>query len=327
LEPPRLAQGEAAGAGSVGAQLAACWADAYPMKYELYHDESKEDGYWHGMLLVPIDKKQLLLKFLSKARTNADYSYPLGIKKVKRPGRIYDCAESWVQIGVAALVSASKGLPVPISLAKRIRGKLQYRFFRELMGTKFIVFREKDNLSKMSDFLDYGGKVETTFRMGLKGGLHFLGSEVVPICVEKMHFDGHEHHNRHIDSKRIVNRLYGLRPYCSISDRDDLIDDRSSDHTRSTSQDYEDCQLLQLTDLLIGCFRSILDCPTRPIHKKLAYSVESIIQRYFEGYARMQNSRWRNSFCISQCYLDSGDWNFETIEYQREDAQQQLPLF
>lgn len=25
------------------------------MKYRLYHDESKQSGYWHGMLLVPED--------------------------------------------------------------------------------------------------------------------------------------------------------------------------------------------------------------------------------------------------------------------------------
>ncbi len=27
------------------------------MEYELYHDESKEEGFWHGMLLVPVAHK------------------------------------------------------------------------------------------------------------------------------------------------------------------------------------------------------------------------------------------------------------------------------
>jgi hypothetical protein len=297
------------------------------MKYELYHDESKEYGYWHGILLVPVESKPLLLRLLSKARQNVNYVYPLGIKKVKKRGKIYSAAESWVQIGVAALVSSPKGLPIPISLAKRVKGKPQYELFKELIGAKFIAFREKDSLSKMSDRLDYGGKIETTFRMGLKGGLHFLGSEDAPIAIKKMHFDGYEHQNRHIDAVRIVERLYGLRSYCSISDSNDLIDDRPSDHTRHDSQSYDDCQLLQLTDLLIGCFRSILGHSTRPIHKALAYPVESIVKRYFQGYARMQNSRWRNSFCISQCYLNADGWNFEIIEYKQEDNEQQLTLF
>jgi hypothetical protein len=32
------------------------------MDYELYHDESKVDGFWHAMLLVPIEKKQVLFQ-------------------------------------------------------------------------------------------------------------------------------------------------------------------------------------------------------------------------------------------------------------------------
>ncbi len=180
------------------------------MKYELYHDESKINGYWHGILLVPTDRKQLLLNLLCEARGNANYQYPIGIKRVKGSGRIYDCASSWAGVGVASLVSSTKGLPLPISLAKRIKGKIQYTKLQDLIGTKFIVFREKNNLANMSPSLDYGGKVETTFRMGLKGGMHFLGNDTEPIHIEKMHFDGHEHHNRHVDRNRIVNRLVGL---------------------------------------------------------------------------------------------------------------------
>ena len=37
------------------------------MEYELYHDESKENGYWHGMLLVPVTKKSELVALLELA--------------------------------------------------------------------------------------------------------------------------------------------------------------------------------------------------------------------------------------------------------------------
>lgn len=55
------------------------------MKYELYHDESKVGGYWHGILLVPIAQKQTLLQFLADASNNTNYFNfnPLGIKKLK----------------------------------------------------------------------------------------------------------------------------------------------------------------------------------------------------------------------------------------------------
>lgn len=130
-----------------------------------------------------------------------------------------------------------------------------------------------------------------------------------------MHFDGFEHHKRHLDKNRIVKRLYGLRSYCSIEDCDNLIDDRSSDHRKDDSQSYENCQFLQLTDLFIGCFRTVLGERTREIHTNLAHPIRGLVTRYRQGYARMRNSRWLNSFCMSQCYLEDGSWKFESIEY------------
>jgi hypothetical protein len=173
---------------------------------------------------------------------------------------------------------------------------------------------------------DYGSKVETTFRMGLKGGLHFLGNDKKPIHIARMHFDGYKHYCRHIDQARIIGRLNGLREYCSVAEGKDVIDDRSSDHREQHSQAYEDCQLLQLTDLLIGCFRTVLGRETQNIHIVISRPVKAIIDRYFQGYARMQNSRWRNSFCMSQCYLESGKWNFDVITYEDRDGVRQLEL-
>ena len=261
------------------------------MDYELYHDESKEGGFWHGMLLVPIDKKHKLLGLLYQAREDTNYTEPISIKKVKAQNRIYDCADSLVQIGVASLMSRTKGQPHPIFLGKRDRGKKQYSLFEGVIGAKFILLCERDNLKEMSSHPDYGSKVETTFRMGLKGGLHLIGNPDEGIHIEKMHFDGHEHYARHLDRDRIVGRLVGLRNYCSISSSDDLIDDRTGNHKKDNCQKYDDCQLLQLIDLLIGCFRTVLGTATRPIHTNLSYPVKIIVDRYREGYARMQNSR------------------------------------
>ena len=287
------------------------------MNYELYHDESMEGGFWHGMLLVPSIHKEELVSFLGEVRENVDYSDPLGIKKVKEYGRIYDCADAWIQVGVASLRARAKGWPYPIFLGNRQKGRRVYTFFSpNCIGVKFILFCERDNHKQMAFYPDHASKIETTFRMGLKGGIHYLGSEEEPINIEKMHFDGHEHLRRHIDKTRIVGRLHDLRNYCSIaSSSDDLIDDRCSDHRKTDSQEPGDCQLLQLTDLLIGCSRTLLGQGTRDIHHQLARPIRAIMQRYREGYARMKNSRWRNSFWMSRCFLYSGHWSFETIEY------------
>jgi len=298
------------------------------MDYELYHDESKVEGYWHAILLVPVAKKQALLQHLSQARQNTNYIEPLGIKKIKKYNRIYDCADSWVQIGVAALMSRTKTQPYPISLGSNTRGQKQYSLFKIVVGAKFILFKNRDNLEEMTRHLDYGSKVETTFRIGLKGGLHLLGDQSEGIHITRMHFDGYAHYYRHLSRDRIIERLTGLRDYCSISTASDVIDDRSGNHKKAECQEYDDCQILQLTDLLVGCFRTVLTpvTKTKEIHRKLAQPVKNIVDRYQQGSARMWNSRWRNSFCMSQCYLESGSWKFDEIECIKAQEGQQLSM-
>ena len=296
------------------------------MDFELYHDESKVNGYWHGMLLVPQARKTWLVDLLEEARANAGYTDPLGIKVVRKDNRVFDCAKAWITIGVAAMKSKSGGQPVPIYLGKKMAHVPEYRLLHEAVGAKFILFRDRNAHQNMTLHPDHASKVETTFRIALKGGLHFLGNETESIWIERIHFDGYEHHKRHIDRARVVGRIRGLRDYCHISDRDDLIDDSSSDHRRSDSQDYEDCHLIQLTDLMLGAFRSVLLGPTNPIHLRMSYPIESLVLRYQKGYPRMRHSRWWSSFCMSQCFLEDGRWKYETFEFQPEYAYRQMSL-
>jgi len=291
------------------------------MDYELYHDESMEGGYWHGMLLVPVSGKKEFSDLLVTARNNTRYFDKIGIKKVDRRGLIYNCASAWTQIGMACLRSSPKGKAEPAFLGRQEKGKLQYELVR-LYGMKFILFRERDSHKQLTGFSDHTSKIETTFRFGIKGGLHFLGSDENPIHITRIHFDGHQHHQRHIDQDRIIARLGSLRKYCTISKRQNLIDDRQSDHKKPKSQDYEDCQFLQLTDILIGCFRTSLGYKTRAIHTELARPIKNLVDKYHEGYPRMKKSRWANSFVISQCYLENGRWVFEGIQRNQNEAKQ-----
>ena len=296
------------------------------MKYELYHDESLIDGYWHGMLLVPVSMKQDYFKQLELARKNTGYSSKIGIKGVKKKGKIYGCASAWIQIANISLRSISKGKE-SIWLGKREKGGKIYEAL-DLTGMKFILFRERDSHDKLANYRDYGAKMETTFRFGLKGGLHFLGSDEEPIEIEKIHFDGHEHIQRHLDKSRIIDRLGGLREYCSISPRDDLIDDRSSNHNKSESQEYDDCQFLQLTDLLIGTFRTVFGHRTRQIHSELAKPIRLLAEVYERHPAGKKHSRWHNSFALSQCYLEDELWKFEgLVREQNCERQLEFPEF
>lgn len=305
------------------------------MDYQVFHDESQVNGFWHGMLLVPTLKKQAILECLLEARKNTNYDAPLGIKKIaKDGGNIYLCAQSWLTIALASLRTSSKNQAFPYFSGRRSLGYRRYHKDYQLApinltGAKFVLFCERDSFAKMHGHSDHASKFETTFRMGLKGGIHFLGEDENPISIRRLHFDGHEHHKRHLDHQRIATRLTSLREYCEIDKRHDLIDDRSSNHQKTNSQDFGDCQFLQLTDLLIGAFRNLLR-PSNPVHEKLGrHTVKGLLDRYYQGYARMRNSRWFRSFCISQCYLENDAWKFDTVEYlsNEQPLQMSLPFF
>ena len=40
--------------------------------YDIYHDESKEEAYWHGFLFVPRENRNYLLNLLNEARVNTE---------------------------------------------------------------------------------------------------------------------------------------------------------------------------------------------------------------------------------------------------------------
>jgi hypothetical protein len=297
------------------------------MDYEIFHDESQIEGYWHGILLIPVEQKTYLLSLLEEARKNSRFSYPLSLKNIDKKGPAYGCAYSWITTGIAALAYKIGKNPIYIYLGKRERINRTFSKLLTVVGAKLIIFTERDCHSLMINYPDYGSKVETTFRMGLKGGLHALGNEENPISIIKIHFDGHKHYSRHVDKGRIISRLKGLRDYCSISDDIELIDDRSSNPQNEDCQSKEDCQLLQLTDLLVGSFRTYLGKSTSILHEELTYPVVPILKRMQQGYARMKNSRWFNSIWIGGCYLTSNGWEFQNLVISLDEKFDQMELF
>ena len=299
------------------------------LDYRLYHDESKRAGYWHGMLLVPEESRSELLTTLERVRTNTRFPHVLAIKGVERhSGRKFRCAQSWILLAIGHMRCKLGTVNYQVHYGEKRAGKLIYDILKTTLGLKFILFREKQNHEKMELIGPYAKKVETTFRMGLKGGLNYLSSEDQKIRIIKMHFDGNKHHNGGIDRDRVIGRLNGLNESCSIKNAEDMIDDRCGDHNRGDSQEYGDCQLLQLTDLLVGSFRTLLGECTKDIHKKLAKPVGFPIEAFLRPYKGFMNSRWFGSFCMSQCEIIEDRWVFSTptLSLDTNEVQFDLPF-
>jgi hypothetical protein len=311
------------------------------MEYDIYHDESQESGFWHGILLVPRNSREQLLNWLDLIRRTTNYKHVATLKGLKDKGPKFDCLRMWIEVGVNSLIQDLKGRENPIIYHKaRSYSKLERRKAAEYNPiisidkppkAKFILFREKDCHKKMEDswFSDHGAKIETTFRMGLKGGLHLLFNKTEPVIIKSIHFDGHKHYGRRINKDRIIGKIQAqLREYCEI-DNNTPIDDRRSNHKETDCQEYQeydDCQLLQLTDLLVGAFRTVLGEEKNKIQGEVSWSIKILVEKWNQGYARMQNSRWFRGICISECYLEDGQWCFQNIIRQDNITNIQLGL-
>jgi len=282
------------------------------MDYDVYHDESQELGYWHGILLVPRRSRSELLAVLQQIRENAEDSHPIALKRLNSvSGKIFRCCRGWLSFGHAALIQNLKGAPYAYDIGID-RPVPQFGRLVTAIGAKFILFRVRQGHASLVHLPEYAARVETTFRMGLKGGLQLFSNTTERINIRSLHFDGHEHHKRHVDRHRILDRIGPLNDNVSISPDADIFDE-SGNHNAAVHQPFDDCQLLQLTDLIVGAFRTVLGGATHSSHVTVAAPIHQLAERWHEGAARMRNSRWSGGFCISECHIDGGQWKFTDI--------------
>jgi hypothetical protein len=294
------------------------------MVYDLYHDESQESGYWHGMLLVPRSTRPALLRYLSTIRTNTNKQEPMTLKGLRDTGAQFRCIRGWINVGIHAMLQTFKGKAAFVENGVQTRGVYFVRLERPI-GARFILFRVRDGHHSMEGFPDYAAKIETTFRMGLKGGLHLFRNHTSELTIGSFHFDGHKHYGRHVDPARILYGLRNLRSGVRIQE-DFGFNDGSSDHRLSDGQPYDDCQLLQLTDLLVSGFRTVLGNASNPVQAEVALGLKELATKWNRGYAGFKNSRWFGGFCLSECWLDSEEWTFGDIRKESQVSQLRISL-
>lgn len=289
-------------------------------EYDIYHDESQIAGYWHGILFVPRDSRQRLLNLLAGIRSNTDRHHPISLKNLeKASGKLHRCVSCWTQIGVAALLQDFKGRAYSISTGKEGQWG-QYCQFTELVGARFILFRIRGGLGSLNLCPDYAARVETTFRMAFKGGLTMFSRQGDELCIRSLHFDGHKHYKRRLDLSRILRNMgnppQGVRIHSGV-----VLDDDSSDHRQQNCQPYDDCQLLQLTDLLVSGFRTVLAESTSDAQRLACAPLAELASKWDRGPKGFKNSRWFKGFCISEGFIENGEWQFGPIKPDLETRQ------
>lgn len=282
-------------------------------EYDVYHDESKLAGYWHGILFVPRDARERLLKLLQLIRQNTERKEPISLKYLGHAGGpLHRCLSGWLQVGVAALLQSFQGKPyfVPTGLAGR---NTEFVPFSQTIRARFVLFRVSTPMKALTLCPDHVSRVETTFRMALKGGLTLFSNLGDELCVRSLHFDGHKHYGRRLDRHRILRNVenppegtHGI-----------VLDDRTSDHREiKECQSYDDCQLLQLTDILVSGFRAALAEETASdIHRVVCKPLSVLADKWKRRRKGFSNSRWHKGFCMSEGSIDAeGRWQFSAVK-------------
>jgi hypothetical protein len=294
----------------------------------VYHDESKEGGYWHGLLIVPNTSRADLLGWLSEARRRSKYSDPLGIKNCNpSKTRRIACVSSWISAGVGSLLRHGT---IPVDLGPVLepgRGHRREPFLSPRpLNVKFGALHSPDGFASMGG--PWTDLVETTLRIALKGLLHYQDlSSAEPLNIKSLILDGNRHYNRSLDEARVLGRLRGqLRSSITIAD-DARIVPLSSDH-RCEPAAYGESQLLQLADCLIGGVRLLA---TDPSHHLVARGclapLRAIMDRFGAGTARMLNSRFGTNFTANSFGLTpEGEFEFSPVRCCQAEESEQLTL-
>ena len=229
-------------------------------QYEVWHDECKTNGFHHGILFIPLDKKDLLISYLKQIRDefnipyNRDckFSHCLGKEKTSR----------LISNHLLLLSHIMKSKVNSPTYLRNITGKSLYKqeyphYIKlvDLFGCKY-GFLSNYNYLQSFKCDSYSRKIELTFRFILKCCCHALFDFRNPIEIIKFYFDGFKHIGTDFDLNYLSS--IRLRDYCKISPS------ISIDSRHIKDRDDVSKMIMNLTDNAVSAFSSILNNASDP---------------------------------------------------------------
>jgi len=299
------------------------------MRYEVYHDESKEESFWHIFLFIPEGMKEEFFQFLREARSNHNFdSGEMHFSSSRFTSfAVFNCANSWLSILLSAFQQKNGsmekfwlGAPsyhIPSFSTEELE-QLE-KCFSRIPQIKVAIFRQEENHNDMTGHPDELSKIETTFRMGLQGACSYLFDQDHPVEISRIILDGERHYRRaygrEFDKEKVLRKLdSNFRLYCSLS-TDCIINGEELDRV--------ECEFSQVADFVLGIFRAGIvrpkfsNCNNQNEQRK--YKICKKLKEFFDekinlGSVRMRNSRFENFGTFSSARIDENEkWIFENI--------------
>ncbi len=293
------------------------------MIYDVYHDESKEEAFWHAFLFIPKASREEILDYLKKARLINDFKGKRLSFKILKSNSSFNCAKSWLSILVSAFQQGKKD-----KLEYFCFGKTKYdrtthtispllKQFSKPPKCKIAIFHLKHGHRDMEHHHDDLSKIETTFRMGLQGAAHYLFNKENPLEIENIFLDREKHYRigykRDFNKGKVLERLSAnFRDYCLLCPNCKVFGEELREG---------DTLFLDLADIILGTFRFGILNPYCTKYKNEKEQKKSdmcklflpLVKRLRKGYSRMQNSRFVNFGTFSSAWIENGEWRFENL--------------
>lgn len=277
--------------------------------YEIWHDESKKGGYYHGLLFVPVDKKENLLSHLKRIRDEHDVAYDQEMKfrgclDKPAPGRFI---HNQLSLFKHVIQTNPKD---PTKLCNRSREDI-YKgncdSFLELTrkyDCRFGLLKIPDFHDTLNYFDNYREKVETTFRFAIKGCCHGMFDHKNQVNLVKLHFDGSDHYKGELDVNRILKGNW--RQYCHIN-KTLAIDDKHM-HQRNTNGKL----IMNFVDNIVGAWRALIN--REKDKNKVLYPLKQLHNRARKKLIFTNpNSRWYKSISLSEFMIENKKAYFPNI--------------
>jgi hypothetical protein len=290
--------------------------------HNIFYDECKEDGYWHCFLFIPRNKIGVLYDLLNKSRTQYKYKNFIHYKNIGAKAKYNtprcQIIQTWLYI--LYYILQQQKLDALIDWGNKNIERMTTFF-----GARLSIFRQKENHRDMFDKMSYQAKVEATFRMGLKNGLHFLFSKETPI-IDKIYVDfKEEDFHKSFDENSLFHRIKDeVKSNISFTDDSKVIP--------ISKEEYKfDCPIstiMQFVDVIIGSVRNYIEQQADfKARFKASKFLDGLLDKNTTNFARMRNSRFVNGISMTDAFIVDGSWEFEKLKKRIDNQQMSFNFF
>ncbi|MCB5251390.1 MAG: hypothetical protein RBR69_05815 [Candidatus Cloacimonadaceae bacterium] len=280
--------------------------------WDVFYDECKADGYWHCFLFIPKNKIVFLDSLIQQARECSNYRDPIHYTNIGRKTKNEDRRVVFIKVltDILLYIIQQQKLDAVINW----NGTTQ-KINAPYVGARVAILRMLNNHETQSIPQKL---IEATFRMAIKGPLHYLFTDEHPIIdTINVDFSTSSFQNSFDESnlwERVKNEL-----------NKNITFTPSSSITCISKKDYlPDCpfsQIMQFVDVILGSFRTCVVQNTEFVARYFASEpIRSLLLKDYKNIARMKNSRYYKGYSLTDAHLND-QWVFKPIKIENDKNQ------